>query len=260
MVIPARNEANYIEKTIKSLLWQTLKPSTIIVVDDGSSDETASIAKKMGVTVLSRQDRGYDVLSRPEFCDTWNLGLKFLNDIGNIDFVMILDADQILERDYIEKIIRVMKGSSKVVLASGRIVGEASRSPRNSGRIINFKFFRSIGFYPHVYESETYPSRKALEMGYEIRIVKDALSFGQRKTRFSFKKMYAMGKGRRAMGYDPTYFLWNFAVVFLESSPKGAISMMVGYLSSDTPRYSDFGKWQRKTIVKRLFKKLLARL
>ena len=45
-VIPARNEERYIERTLQALVRQTLRPSRIIVVNDGSTDRTAEIAAK----------------------------------------------------------------------------------------------------------------------------------------------------------------------------------------------------------------------
>jgi len=260
VVIPARNEEKLIGKTLKSLLNQTLKPNVIVVVDDGSSDRTADVAKQFGVTVLSRPDRGYNVIALPKETDPWNFGLKFLNEIDDIDYVVMLAADQILARGYIEKIIGMMEKNRRVILASGRIIGEMARAPRGSGRIYRFAFLRDIGFFPANYGAESYTMCKALERGYEIRVVEDALSFGQRKTSFSFKKMYATGKGKRALGCDPLYVLWDFLLTFFWS-PKGALGMLSGYFSFGVQKYSDldFGKWQRSTIIKRLLSKIRLR-
>ena len=45
-VIIARNEENYLPKTLTSLLEQDLEPYRIIVVDDGSTDKTRECAIK----------------------------------------------------------------------------------------------------------------------------------------------------------------------------------------------------------------------
>lgn len=54
VVIPARNEEETLPATLKMLKAQTLRPRAIIVVDDGSTDKTAEIARKMNCTVVSR--------------------------------------------------------------------------------------------------------------------------------------------------------------------------------------------------------------
>ena len=50
IVIPAHNEENFIELTLQSLIKQSLPPSKVVVVDDNSTDTTASI-----VTNLAKQ-------------------------------------------------------------------------------------------------------------------------------------------------------------------------------------------------------------
>jgi glycosyltransferase involved in cell wall biosynthesis len=260
VVIPARNEEKYIGKTLASISNQSLKPDKVVVVDDGSSDRTAEIAKQFSVTVLSRPDRGYNALGLPSETVPWNFGLKFLDKISDIDYVMMLAADQILARDYIEKIIAMMEKNRRVILASGRIIGEMARAPRGSGRIYRFAFLRDIGFFPANYGAESYTMCKALEKGYEIRVVQNAISFGQRRTSSSCKKMYALGKGKKALGDDPIYVLWDFILTFFES-PRGAVTMLSGYLSSGVQKYPDlnFGKWQRSTLIKRLLSKIRLR-
>ncbi len=52
-IVPAYNEAASIAATIQSLQRQTRPIDTIIVVDDCSTDDTAAIARAMGVTVLT---------------------------------------------------------------------------------------------------------------------------------------------------------------------------------------------------------------
>jgi glycosyltransferase involved in cell wall biosynthesis len=46
LITPARNEQAHIEKTIRSMITQTVPPAKWVIVDDGSSDSTAAIVKK----------------------------------------------------------------------------------------------------------------------------------------------------------------------------------------------------------------------
>ena len=58
IVIPALNEENYIANCINSLQGQIGSQDELIVVDNGSTDKTARIAKELGCTVVSEQKRG----------------------------------------------------------------------------------------------------------------------------------------------------------------------------------------------------------
>jgi glycosyltransferase involved in cell wall biosynthesis len=63
VVIPAWNAASYLRRAIESVLRQTVRPREIIVVDDGSTDNTAAIAAEYasGVTCLRQAHQGLSV-------------------------------------------------------------------------------------------------------------------------------------------------------------------------------------------------------
>ena len=58
VVIPAYNAAAFVSKAIESALAQTLRPLEIIVVDDGSTDDTAAVASHYPVRVIRRPNGG----------------------------------------------------------------------------------------------------------------------------------------------------------------------------------------------------------
>lgn len=52
VVIPAHNEARYIQQCLLALKRQSIQPYEVIVVDNNSSDDTVALAKHMGARVL----------------------------------------------------------------------------------------------------------------------------------------------------------------------------------------------------------------
>jgi glycosyl transferase family 2 len=90
VVIPAYNSKEFIGEAITSALAQTLPVSEIIVVDDGSSDQTAEVAAKLGVSVI-RQEHGGISVAR-------NAGIRAAKN----DWIAFLDADDIWEAKKIE--------------------------------------------------------------------------------------------------------------------------------------------------------------
>ncbi|MCX6929525.1 MAG: glycosyltransferase [Verrucomicrobia bacterium] len=53
VIIPARNEEHNLPTLVRSLASQAVKPREILVVDDGSTDRTAEVARQLGATVIA---------------------------------------------------------------------------------------------------------------------------------------------------------------------------------------------------------------
>ena len=92
VIVPIYNVEKYLEKCINSLLSQTLEDIQIILVNDGSKDNSGNIAKeyeknnKNRIIYVEKENGGLS--------DARNYGLKYATG----DFVAFLDSD-----DYIEK-------------------------------------------------------------------------------------------------------------------------------------------------------------
>ena len=70
VVVPARDEAGTLPRLLASLAAQLPPPGEVIVVDDGSSDGTAGVAARAGVTVLAAPPRPAGWLGKPWACHT----------------------------------------------------------------------------------------------------------------------------------------------------------------------------------------------
>ena len=95
VVIPLYNKANYIENTIRSVLDQTCDDYELIVVDDGSSDNSLELARKYEsdrVRVIAQANQGVSVAR--------NTGIE--NARGT--FIAFLDADDQWEPQYLQNI------------------------------------------------------------------------------------------------------------------------------------------------------------
>ena len=98
ILIPAYNAAPYIAETLDSALAQTWYNIEIIVVDDGSRDDTLAIAKtyeSKRVKVISQKNKGASTAR--------NRALKAAQG----DFIQYLDADDLLAPDKIERQLKL---------------------------------------------------------------------------------------------------------------------------------------------------------
>ena len=83
VVIPSYNQASFLPESIESVLKQTLKPHEIIVVDDGSNDNTKEVVAQYPVTYLHENNSGPSVAR--------NYGIQRATG----DWIALLDADDV---------------------------------------------------------------------------------------------------------------------------------------------------------------------
>jgi len=104
LITAARNEEAYIDKTIQSVVSQTILPEKWVIVSDGSTDRTDEIVKKYLV-----ENHWIEFLRMPEHknrkfaakAHCFNTGYQRVKDI-NYDFIANLDADISFEKEHFE--------------------------------------------------------------------------------------------------------------------------------------------------------------
>ena len=235
-IVPARNESEFLGKTLDALKKQTHPLKRIILINDGSTDDTSEIARKFGVEVIDLENRGFRATGQPILADVINKGLEAISE-NECQYIMIVGADHILSPNYISTIIQVMVDND-LVIASGTINGESQRdtSPRGSGRIILYDFWKKCGLcYPSWYGFESYLIYRALVENYKIQVIRNAESWSQRRTGKT-TNFGNYGKAMRALGYHPLYALGRIFFTFF-SSPKNSLTMLSGYLHFSVKKY-----------------------
>jgi glycosyltransferase involved in cell wall biosynthesis len=111
VVIPAFNAAPYLRETIRSALAQTHRPAEIIVVDDGSTDATASIANRFGsrVRVISRDHAGIGAAR--------NAGVRAARG----ELIAFLDADDVWEPEKLARQVQLLAANPTLDLVFGGV-------------------------------------------------------------------------------------------------------------------------------------------
>src|SRR5882724_7245521 len=111
MIIPAYNAEEWIAATVQSAIGQSWPRKEIIVVDDGSRDRTAEVARRFAskeVVVVSTQNQGAAAAR--------NHGLRLCQG----DYIQWLDADDLLAPDKIERQLAALRevDSRRTLLSS----------------------------------------------------------------------------------------------------------------------------------------------
>lgn len=128
IITPAKDEGEYIEQTLKSVCLQTLKPDLWIIVNDGSSDNTASIVRTYQtkcpwIKLVNKENKFEKRLSGAKVVRAFYRGYDEL-ETNNYEFIVKLDADLILPENYFEKVSATFEENEKIGLCGGYCVAE----------------------------------------------------------------------------------------------------------------------------------------
>jgi biofilm PGA synthesis N-glycosyltransferase PgaC len=142
VLVPAYNEAETIADTIRSLQAQSLLPEKIIVIDDCSKDNTADIARSLGVTVVRP----------PQNTGTKAGAQNFALQMVDTEFTMAIDADTTLAPDGIAKLMAALDDPN-ICAACGLVLPRYVKTVWERGRYVEylyaFSFCKPIQDYYH---------------------------------------------------------------------------------------------------------------
>jgi len=115
ILIPAWNEQETIEKTVDSIMASNYKDFEVIVIDDGSKDNTFKIAKSLEkkysrLKVLHKENGGK--------ASALNLGIEKAKG----DFVFTMDADTYAHPDSMKKMVRYFKDEKVMCVSPAMLV------------------------------------------------------------------------------------------------------------------------------------------
>jgi len=101
VIIPLYNKAPYVAKAIESVLGQTYRDFEVIVIDDGSTDQSLEVAKTFenkSITIVSQPNSGVSTAR--------NNGVK----IAKYPYICFLDADDWWHPTFLEEMKRLITG------------------------------------------------------------------------------------------------------------------------------------------------------
>ncbi len=251
IISPVRNEARYLPATILSMASQTVLPAQWLIVDDGSSDDTARIARDAAlrypwITAVSRVDRGqrkagigvmeafYDGFERLER-KPWS-------------YIVKLDGDLSFGPDYFERCfayfeedIRLGIGGGLVCTAKGEEIKEESTVDpafhvRGPTKIYRRECWNAIGGLVKATGWDTIDELKANMMGWKTRTFAEVPLIHHRPTGAaygSWSNWVKNGRANYAAGYHPLFMALK-CVSRMVQKPYGvaALGLWTGYCTA----------------------------
>lgn len=129
LITPARNEEGYIEKTIRSVVSQTVKPLRYVVVSDGSTDGTDEIVKR-----FIPQNPWIELIRMPEHRDrqfaakvqAFNAGYAMVKGL-DYDVIASLDADISFDAEYFAFLLARLEADPRLGVTGTPFVEDGQR-------------------------------------------------------------------------------------------------------------------------------------
>lgn len=110
VIIPCFNQGKYLNRSIESVIQQTYTSWEVILVNDGSFDETAMVGKEW-----ERKD------SRINYFHQHNAGLSAARNFGiskaTGDVIALLDADDLYEKEYLAAVASAFKQGASLTFS-----------------------------------------------------------------------------------------------------------------------------------------------
>ena len=133
IIVPVYNVGKYVEKTILSVLNQTYKDFELIIIDDGSTDESGEICDR-----LTCNDNRVKVIHQK------NAGVSVARNVGMAEatgeWITFLDGDDYLDENYLDEMYKGTKtGDYQIVLCSYYYV--------NDEKVGAYSFFNENRFF-----------------------------------------------------------------------------------------------------------------
>ncbi len=249
VITPAKNEAEYIRNTIKSMVSQKLKPVQWIIVNDGSTDDMAEIiesytAQYPWIKLVNKQSEKEKRTGGSKVVRAFYHGYSLFKNVEH-DVVVKLDADLTLPENYFSEISKAFESNKKLGLCggycmieqNGELVREHSHDYHVRGALKAYKkeCWSDIGGFKETWNWDGIDGMHAMYKGWKIKVLELPV-IHHRPTSAAYEpKGHAYKSGFEAYRTGNDFFLTLIRSIFkLKSKPFliGSAYYMKGFLAA----------------------------
>lgn len=249
VITPVRDECLHIERTINSMLMQTILPAEWIIVDDGSTDGTGQIIDKYvkehhWIKSVHRENRGYRK-NGGGVVEAFYDGLSVASS-AKWDYIVKLDGDLSFDNNYFELCFQRFINDPKIGIGGGSIYNiingklEIEACPpfhvRGATKIYRKETWVNIGGIKPITGWDTIDELKANMLGWNTCSFLD-IPLSQHKMTGSADGKWGNwvknGKANYNTGYHPLFMIIK-CLKRLTSKPYvlGGVGLFYGYIDS----------------------------
>lgn len=279
LITPCRNEADYMRRTLDSVVAQQDTPALWIIVDDGSTDATPQILAEYAalhdwISIVPKPDRGHRAVG-PGVIEAFYFGMDQL-EMTDFNYICKLDLDLDLPRTYFSGLMDRMEANPRIGTCSGkpwftgaggRQISEKCGDEMSVGmtKFYRVACFREIGGFVREVMWDAIDCHKARQLGWIACSWDDAeLQFEHLRPMGSSQQNVLTGRMRHGFGqyYMGSDFLFFTAsCVFRMAHPPyiiGGAASWWGYVRAalkGTPQQQDselrafIRQYQRRALI-----------
>lgn len=239
-IVTSRNSEDSIKSALLSLRNQELKPEYVIVIDDGSKDNTPVILEELKhnwseLFIITNPDVGYDIR---RVVRNWNAALQLVKqrNLARTDYHLIATDDTEYPSNYAARIVSYLDSNPDVAVVSGNYTKHKPEMPHGAGRYIRNSFFEKTrwnGSYPEQMGYESAILYEAEYLGYKYAVIEEAKYRHTRPLGLNHR-FFEFGASMHTLGYHPMYALGRFAKYFSTGTVtgrRGSLYMIYYYLT-----------------------------
>jgi hypothetical protein len=280
LISPCRNEAQFMRRTLDSVVAQSETPKLWVIVDDGSTDETPKIlaeymAQHDWIRVVPKPDRGHRAVG-PGVIEAFYVGLETVN-LDDFSYLCKLDLDLDLPPRYFELLIDRLEETPRIGTCSGKAYFKNSKGEMESEgitdemslgmtKLFSVRCFQEIGGFVREVMWDGIDCHKARQLGWTPR------SWDEPELRFDHLRPMGSSQnsiytGRRRHGFGQ-YYMGTHPVFMIASAINksrvppyllGGFAMLQGYFGAMLKRTTrqtdtDLQRFIRSYQWKALFK------
>ncbi|MEO9822595.1 MAG: glycosyltransferase family A protein [Paracoccaceae bacterium] len=271
VISPGRNEADYMRRTLDSMVAQSERPALWVIVDDGSTDDSPQIlaeytAAHDWIRVVHREDRGKRAVG-PGVIEAFYAGLETVT-LSDYTYLCKLDLDLDLPPTYFAGLMDRMEAEPRVGSCSGKTwysgpqgqqisEGIGDEMSIGASKFMRVSCFNQIGGFAREVMWDGLDCHKARQLGWIVGSW-DApeLAFEHLRPMGSSQTNIHVGRRRHGfgqyyMGTGPMYLVAS-AINKMRQPPyvTGGFSILQGYFGAMLRRDPQHGDAELRAFIR----------